>query len=515
MFILISNSLLGVSLARAQNYPSEDQWMGIGSDWRVLNKPTTLSINEVLNLWENDIEEKMQNWNFNTVRLAFAFPDSETTTRNVINYEELDEVLNLLDSYGLKAILDLHNYEDMQGYFGSDEWINSWVELANNYKDDDRIVAFEIFNEPFGQDKPSRISTWDSSISGGGTNISDGTEGVASALADCVDAIRSTGDNHTIVYPDPWWFRPTKDEVFNPQSFLESGYSRENIVVTMHPWFLWDDQSIATMYDEFFFKQREKFEAWAEYYSIWIGEFGAASPDEKSWSIQKTLCVEIVNYAISKGIGFNFWISRDTLAKRGETWTLIEEILASSTYPNLKLQNELEQLTQNYDDLLKDYNELLKDYNVTLAENNLLLQNYTKKVEEYNEIFDKLNQKIQHYNIVLNELEQQTNDNDDLLKDYNELLKDNNVTLVENNLLLQNYTKKVEEHNEISNELEHQILGYSALQSLYNQMVTENAFLFYASVAIGLVCVVISVLLFIRLRRQNCGLTGKKREQKT
>jgi len=330
IIILIITNLFGFSSVQAQDYPSEDQWIGIGSDWRVLNKHTPLTIEEILDLWRTDIEDHMEKWNFNTVRLGFAFPNTGTTTRNKIHFEELNHVLDLFDSYGIKVILDLHNYENMAGYFGSDEWINSWIELANIYKDDNRIVAFEIFNEPFGQDNPSRISTWDSKITGGGSSIKDGTEGVAEALAECVDAIRDTGDNHIIVYPDPWWFRPSINEVYDPQTFLDSGHSRENIVVSMHPWFLWENQSLGKMYD-FFFQQVEKFEAWAECYPIWIGEFGAASPQEKPWITQKTLCEQIVNYTISEGIGFNYWIARDTFEQREETWSLVEEILESST----------------------------------------------------------------------------------------------------------------------------------------------------------------------------------------
>ena len=62
------------------------------------------------------------------------------TTRNKIDFRELDQVLDLFDSYGIKVVLDLHNYNDMAGFFGSEEWIASWVEMANRYKNDDRIV---------------------------------------------------------------------------------------------------------------------------------------------------------------------------------------------------------------------------------------------------------------------------------------------------------------------------------------------------------------------------------------
>jgi aryl-phospho-beta-D-glucosidase BglC (GH1 family) len=118
MFILMNSWFVGISFAQASQDASTELWIGVGSDWRVINKPSSLLIDDVLDLWRNDIENKINRMGFNTVRLAFAFPESGETTRNVIIFEELNQVLSLLDSYGLKAILDLHNYYDMQGYFG-------------------------------------------------------------------------------------------------------------------------------------------------------------------------------------------------------------------------------------------------------------------------------------------------------------------------------------------------------------------------------------------------------------
>jgi hypothetical protein len=137
------------------------------------------------------------------------------------------------------------------------------------------------------------------------------------------------------------------------------------------------------MYNDFFFNQIKKFEAWAEHYPIWIGEFGAASPYEKSWNTQKTVCIELVNYALSKDIGFNLWISRETHEIREEKWSLVEDILESSAFPEYNLSQELGQLQQDYDELendlsqelgqlQQDYDELQASYDQQITDNNSL-----------------------------------------------------------------------------------------------------------------------------------------------
>ena len=514
IFILLLNSVSAFSLVQGQYYLSEDQWIGVGSDWRVLNKPTSLSLSEVLDLWRNDIEAKMGKWNFNTVRLAFAFPDTGYTTRNVVDFQELDQVLGLFDSFGIKVVLDLHNYEDMEGFFGSNSWINAWVQVANVYKDDDRIVAFEIFNEPFGQDKPSRVSTWDSWITGGGSNISDGTEGVAFALAQCVDAIRATGDSHAIVYPDPWWFRPTLEEVYDPQTFINSGYSRENIVVAMHPWFLWDDQSVDAMYS-FLFNQVEKFEAWKEYYPIWIGEFGAASPQEKPWNTQKTLCVEIVNYALSQDVGFNFWISRETVEKREETWVLVEDILESSAFLNLRLLNELDQITQDYNDLLDDYNLLLQDYSVLLKDHNESVKNYASLTQEYNELIVNFNQMLTEYDNLIQEYANSYSsyeynlllqDYDELFQIYNTLLQDYEDSLgdildlsINVDELSQDFDETKLDFNELMKKYDSLVKENDELKSSNEELIGTNNSLFYVLIVVSIFCVIVSIVLFLKI----------------
>lgn len=469
--IIIFNVIFGISLVDAQSFPAEDQWIGIGSDWRVLNKPTELDFNEVMVLWKKDIEDRMEKYSFNTVRLAFAFPYTGVTTRNKIDFRELDQVLDLFDSYGIKVVLDLHNYNDMEGFFGSEGWIDSWVEVAERYKNDDRIVGFEIFNEPFGQDNPSRVNTWDSWISGGGSGIFDGTEGVASALAECVDAIRATGDNHAIIYPDPWWFRGTFGEVFDPQSFIDSGYSRENIVITMHPWFFSDNQSIDTIFFEFLPLQIKKFEAWNEYYDIWIGEFGISNG--RPLFVQKTACLEIINYASSNGIGFNFWISKEINENREEMWNHFEEIIESSNYYKLLLSDKLVNLSIQHNELFRVYENQVDAFNYLVEEYNNLTNSHNDSLLVYN------NLSIQHNELKLGFQQLMENHTDIINKleiisyEYQQL--EGNHTVIKNDLddlsysfdlekkgMLEDFDKKSAEYEELS-------IMYDQILNLYNE----------------------------------------------
>jgi len=432
LFLFLIFSCFNCNLSYGQSLQENKPWIGIGSDWRFLNKPTGLSTDQVLDLWEKDIEERMEKYRFNTVRLAFAFSDFENTTRNQLNFEEFERVLDLFDSHGIKVILDLHNFEDMEAYFGSDEWINAWVEVAKRYKDDLRIVAFEIFNEPFGPYQSSRVNTWDSWITGGGSTISDGTEGVSIALAKCVDSIRATGDNHTIIYPDPWWFRPTTDDVFNPKSFVEGNYSRENIMITMHPWFLSDNQTIDFFYDRFLPYQIDKFEAWAEYYDIWLGEFGVF--EDYPWIVQKIACVELVNYASSKGVGFNFWISKEILENREDVWDIIEEVIDSSKYTNLLLKEDLLELSEKNDYLQKEFYDMEEEVAILLQEYNELNDEYEQLVNSFNEVSEDNRLINQDYELLATQYFQLREEFEKIEKERNELLSQiENLNSVERN----------------------------------------------------------------------------------
>jgi aryl-phospho-beta-D-glucosidase BglC (GH1 family) len=103
--------------------------------------------------WQLHLPE-IQAMGLNTVRLAFAFPDSGinpeygTPSADILDFNKLDLVLDFLTAHQIKAILDLHNWADMIGDFGSQKLVDDWVRVAVRYRGDSRIVAYELFNEP-------------------------------------------------------------------------------------------------------------------------------------------------------------------------------------------------------------------------------------------------------------------------------------------------------------------------------------------------------------------------------
>jgi len=263
-------------------------WYGIGEDWSQDVEPAT-DIDLVLSKWIT-LLDRAEKWKFNTVRLAFRFPESPSTPDTVvstINYETLDSLLGLLDSRHLKAIIDLHNYRDMYGWLGSSEWINCWVGLAQKYKLDNRIIAYELFNEPFE-------SCWDSSVV-------DYT-GVLRVLAECVDAIRATGDNHTIVYPAPGYFGSLT---------VPLEYRRPNIVITHHPWSYGNPSTIEEAVNLADYRISKFLPYRDQGFELWVGEFGqhgASVGGGTTYEIEKAYVVRIINLALQHNLGFNWWL---------------------------------------------------------------------------------------------------------------------------------------------------------------------------------------------------------------
>lgn len=292
---------------------------GFGTDYRVYYTNKSAPIETVLADWQSEIPN-IKSFGFNTVRLSFAFNNSGDTTHSILVYSELDQVLTLLDQNGLHAILDLHNYNDMEGFFGSTGWIQSWTDLAEHYKNDQRIVAYELFNEPF-------TSTWASNVQTGGADGPEGT-GCLQALAQCVDAIRSTGDHHTIIYPDPYFIIPNS-QIMNP-NYIPASLKRTNVIITFHCWY-GDNQTINTMNAELTSKEKE-IAAWQKYYPVWIGEYGWYTGPTYNQTIQQTWLVALTEFAIQNGIKVSWWLHGYT-GGRTQAYQLCRTVMQDAGMP--------------------------------------------------------------------------------------------------------------------------------------------------------------------------------------
>jgi hypothetical protein len=257
---------------------------------------------------------EIKSFGFNTVRLAFAFNNSGGTADSVLVYSELDQVLTLLDQNGLLAILDLHNFNDMPGFFGSPGWIQSWADLASHYKNDHTIVAYELFNEP-------STANWYSTVQTGGAGGPAGI-GCLQALAQCVDAIRATGDNHAIVYPSPYFIIPYSQRM-NP-NYVPQSLRRSNIIITFHGWY--GDTQIMTKMETDLAILETEIAGWQKSYPVWIGEYGWYTGPQYNQTVQQTWLVALTQWAFQHNIKVNWYLHGYT-SGRTQAYQLCQTIM--------------------------------------------------------------------------------------------------------------------------------------------------------------------------------------------
>jgi len=235
----------------------------------------------------------------NTIRLAFAFidsspnPDYGTTSADVMDFSELDWVLNFLDQHGVKTILDLHNWKDMEGDFGSQKVVDDWIEVAARYRGDSRIVAYELFNEP-------AWSTYDK------TWMTNKTDAIR-AYAQLTDAIRQVDPEHIVIWASSN-FLPAEF----PEGFEE--YVRQNVVYSVHKWYhdystsdklefeLWTPEQLSYMSVGYLVEMRDKLNA-----PFWLGEFGSHYPMNES-NPEYLLTEQILLRCEEQAIGWNLWL---------------------------------------------------------------------------------------------------------------------------------------------------------------------------------------------------------------
>ena len=313
--IILSSGFISYSV----QVPPPNMWFGAGLDYKlVINR--YVSITEALNSWSSHIDS-IRALGLNTVRLALAFPDSGVTTHSKLVYSELDQVIELLAQNEIHVIIDLHNWNDMAGYMGSQSWVDSWADFAEYYKDDDRILAYELFNEPF-------TSTWHSSITGDGAGRYDGSNGIARALAECVDVIRATGDNHFIIYPDPWYWLSYDDAFWHPENWVNSAHYRSKIIVTFHQYA--PNQDTIDELDDYLPDRKRRVTLWSQYCPVWLGEFGMV---RKGHQVEVEYCIRWINFALESGFGFNYWMHGYTSSQ--QAWQYCTQVVQSSDFEGL------------------------------------------------------------------------------------------------------------------------------------------------------------------------------------
>lgn len=299
--------------------PWTTTWYGVGEDIYLWAQEKGLDyLEEWTSLLDNHIVPK---WKFTVIRLPFHFPSLGPNPmhwheHSDLNYDKLENILALFDARGIKAIADDHSYAN----FGSQAWIDEWVAFSNRFKNDPRIMAYELRNEA-SEWSWEQGPWWDGSYCQSKSQNPNWAEHVARAYTACTDAIRAIEPNRTVIWSDPRTYY---------MHYIPPDAIRENVYYAYHKWCEAStvSQAIADARGEI-----TKMEWWMQNYSpnVWLGEFG--SHIEYGDESQKAFMLELINWCVANDVGFAILFYSRT--DWGGLDRLHDEVLAESDYAAL------------------------------------------------------------------------------------------------------------------------------------------------------------------------------------
>lgn len=128
---------------------------------------------------ERDFDE-LQKFNFNFVRLPMNYrlmeDDRHPMQLKPNAFKWIDRAVDLAEKHGMYVLLDMHGAQGGQSPYDhtghSDQnhlkdspedqkrlaWL--WGKLAQRYRDRSAVVAYDLFNEPYGMPKPTQVSVF-------------------------------------------------------------------------------------------------------------------------------------------------------------------------------------------------------------------------------------------------------------------------------------------------------------------------------------------------------------------
>jgi endoglucanase len=110
-------------------------------------------------------------------------------------FSRVDTVLDQATAANLAVVLDMHAYDDLALDVAAqrDRFVGLWTQIAARYQSRPETVAFELFNEPYGQ----LDTTWND------------------VMVPAVQTIRATNPRRLLIVDSVFWADPTKLSALN------------------------------------------------------------------------------------------------------------------------------------------------------------------------------------------------------------------------------------------------------------------------------------------------------------
>ena len=290
-----------------QTPESISAFTGLGGDYLLtygVTKPTVSNANAWTNTYSNGgITKPWYAWStyfsgYSVTRLGFTFNPQMIISHSIMGFAAFDRVLELFDSVDGKVIIANFDYGDT--YWDTTAWWNKWLDMASYYKGDDRIAAFEIFNEMHPEIRNGHSSAW-----------------IVNHWADLTRAIHAIDPDRLVMFPTGQLDYDSASQWLH--DLFSTGIQNEPNVVfdILHPYFFeipsWD-------YHSGYPQTPEGTAQW--YTDAWIAPcvnaLGASRCYEGEtfeWeakngydhSLQQRWLVAIVNKCEQYGMSFNLW----------------------------------------------------------------------------------------------------------------------------------------------------------------------------------------------------------------
>jgi hypothetical protein len=276
----------------------------------------------------------LQGWNFTVHRIAFNWDDINL-------YSNIESCLTLMDSYRIKAVLDAHYVSGHQLIkFGSEQWFINWEQMVTHFKNDSRIIAWEIFNEAFPQYADSSIGG-----DGTGTNTALHVEALMKAQYDCSVRIRVIDPTRPIIWFPHYLSEEGGTTRWTPLS-SPSGINYvskiSNIILTWHMYSYGSKSTLSDLQSQLNYKLPQIIDL-SKAYPIWLGETawhetsagGAVDP-----VIEAQYVALILKVGREHGWGFNYWAYRINHYAPVNTYpsTSADAIIRASEYQSLNMK---------------------------------------------------------------------------------------------------------------------------------------------------------------------------------